>query len=32
MLKFVVGFVLGVVVATSGFTFTDLATHLDDGV
>ena len=32
MLKFVVGFILGIAVAASGFTFTDLAAHLDDGV
>jgi hypothetical protein len=32
MVKFLVGFILGIVVAASGFSFTSLAGYLDNGV
>ena len=32
MNKFLVGFILGIIVASSGFSFKDLAGYLDNGV
>jgi hypothetical protein len=32
MLKFIIGFILGIIVASSGFSFKDLAGYLDQGV